>query len=96
MVKYALGNFLYLLKEHPRPWFGRLVPCRLKLDYEEAHMIIWISFLCQPLGSILLVLYVYDFAITRSDDTRIKNLKTFLGSEIQKMDLGPLGCFFRD
>ena len=44
-------------------------------------------------GCILLVVYVDDIVITRSDEAGISKLKAFLGTHFQTKDLGPLKYF---
>ncbi|RZC29570.1 putative LRR receptor-like serine/threonine-protein kinase isoform B [Glycine soja] len=74
-------------------WFGRfsgvVLAFGLKLSQSD-HTVFYKN---TNLGSILLVVYVDDIVITRSDNKGTDNLKSFLQTQFQTKDLGALKYF---
>ncbi|RZC29576.1 putative LRR receptor-like serine/threonine-protein kinase isoform B [Glycine soja] len=88
-----LRKLLYGLMQSPRSWFGRfsgvVLAFGLKLSQSD-HTVFYKN---TNLGSILLVVYVDDIVITRSDNKGTDNLKSFLQTQFQTIDLGALKYF---
>ena len=88
-----LHKSLYGLKHSPRAWFGRFNDVVMQygmLKCKSDHSVFYKK---TDAGIILLVVYVDDIIITGNDDSGISSLKSFLHSQFQTKDLGPLKYF---
>ena len=88
-----LRKSFYGLKQGPHAWFGKFSQavqefCMLKSKSD--HSIFYKNF---SSGIILLVVYVDDIVIIKSNSKRISSLKSFLHSQFYTKDLGMLRYF---
>ena len=88
-----LRKSLYGLKQCPHAWFGKFSQAvetfgmkKSKSDHSAFHK----NF---SSGIILLLVYVDDIVITKSDSKGILSLKSFLHSQFHIKDLGMLKYF---
>ena len=88
-----LRKSLYGLKQSPRAWFGKFSQAVARFGMEKCksdHSVFYKQTRC---GIILLVVYVDDIIITRSDIVGISSLKSFLHNQFHTKDLGILKYF---
>ena len=88
-----LRKSLYGLKQSPCAWFGRFSTVVTEFGLRRSSYDHSVFFTSSTSGCILLVVYVDDIVITRSDEAGISKLKAFLGTHFQTKDLGPLKYF---
>ena len=83
-----LRKFLYNLKHIPCAWFFNQVVEEFGMQNSKSnHSVFYRN---TSLGIILLVVYVDDIVIVRSDSKGISSLKSFLQSQFHTSDLGML------
>ena len=90
---YCLRKSLYSLKQSSRAWFGKFSQAIEEFGMQKSksdHSVFYRNF-CSSI--ILLVVYVDDIVITRSDSKGISSLKSFLQSQFHTKDLGMLRYF---
>ena len=88
-----LRKSLYGLKQSPRTWFGKFSQAVETFGMQKSkfdHSVFYKNF---SSGIILLVVYVDDIVITRSDSKDILSLKSFLHSQFHTKDFGMLKYF---
>ena len=88
-----LRKSLYGLKQSPRAWFGKFSQAVEEFDMQKSKSDHSIFYRNSNSGIILLVVYVDDSIITRSDSKGISFLKSFLQSQFHTKDLGMLRYF---
>ncbi|XP_071687751.1 uncharacterized mitochondrial protein AtMg00810-like [Rutidosis leptorrhynchoides] len=76
-----------------RAWFGKFNAVVRNFGLRRSAYDHSVFFASSNFGCILLVVYVDDIVITGSDKEGIHGLKTFLSTQFQKKDLGPLKYF---
>lgn len=81
-----LKKSFYGLKQSPRSWFGRFIEVVLAFGLKRCHG----DFNKINRENILLMMYVDDIVIIRSDSKEIDKLKAFLQTKFQTTDLGVL------
>ena len=74
----CLRKSLYGLKLSPRAWFGNFNQVVEKFGMRTSKFYHSVFYKNSNLGIILLVVYVDDIVITRSDSKDISSLKSFL------------------
>ncbi|XP_028214913.1 uncharacterized protein LOC114396957 [Glycine soja] len=88
-----LQKALYGLKQAPHAWFDRFSSFPLKYGFfcskADPSLFIWHS----NIGSLILLLYVYDILLTGSTTTLVSDFIKLLQSEFSMKDLGPLHHF---
>eukprot|EP00253_Pinus_taeda_P002039 PITA_02039 len=88
-----LKKALYVLKQAPRSWYGRIDSYLLENGFEkyEGETTLYIK---EKDGKILIVvLYVDDVIFTGNDDYLIENLKIVMKEEFEMTDMGLLRYF---
>ena len=88
-----LRKSLYGLKQSPHAWFGKFSHAVEKFSLQKSKSDHSIFYRNSSSGIILLVMYVDDIVITRSDSTGISSLKSFLHGQFHTKDLGMLRYF---
>ena len=88
-----LQKSLYGLKQSPRAWFGKFSQADEKFGLRKSKFDHSVFYWNSSSGIILLVMYVDDMVITRSDSTGISSLKSFLHGQFHTKDLGMLRYF---
>ncbi|XP_071738734.1 uncharacterized mitochondrial protein AtMg00810-like [Rutidosis leptorrhynchoides] len=88
-----LRKAIYGLKQSPRAWFGKFNAVVRDFGLRRSAYDHSVFFASSNSGCILLVVYVDDIVITGSDKEGINRLKTFLSTQFQTKDLGPLKYF---
>ena len=84
---------LYGLKQSPRAWFGKLDEVVQEFGLKMSKCDHSFFYRQSTAGTILLVVYVDDIIITRSDYRGISSLKSFLHNRFHTKDLGQLRYF---
>ena len=90
---FRLRKSLYGLKQSPRVWFGKFSQAVEKFGLQKSKSDHSVFYRNSSLGIILLVVYVDDIVITRSDSIGISSLKFFLLGQFHTKDLGMLRYF---
>ena len=90
---YRLRKSLYGLKQSPRDWFGKFSQAVEKFGLQKSKFDHSVFYRNSISGIILLVVYVDDIVITRSDSIGISSLKSFLHGQFHTKDLGMLRYF---
>ena len=85
-----IGKSLYGLKHSLCAWFGKFNQAVEEFDMQKSKSDHFVFYRNPSLGIILLVVYVDDIVITRSDSKGISSLKFFLQSQFHAKDLGML------
>ena len=88
-----LQKSLYGLKQSPRAWFGKFSQAIEAFGMQKSKSDHFVFSKNSNYGIILLIVYVDDIVITRSDSKGILSLKSFLHSQFHTMDLGMLKYF---
>ena len=88
-----LRKSLYGLKQSPRAWFGKFSQAVEKFGLQKSKSDHSVFYRNSSSGIILLVVYVDDIVITRSDSTGISSLKSFLHSQFHTKDIEMLRYF---
>ena len=88
-----LRKSLYGLKQSPRAWFGKFNQAVEEFGMQKSKSDHSVFYRNSSSGIILLVVYVDDISITRSDSKGISSLKSFLQSQFHTKDLGMLRYF---
>ena len=88
-----LRKSLYGLKQSPRAWFDKFSQAVEKFGLQKSKSDHSVFYWNSSSGIILLVVYVDDIVITRSDSTGISSLKSFLHGQFHTKDLGMLRYF---
>ena len=88
-----LQKSLYGLKQSPRMWFGKFTTVMCAQGYTQSNDDANLFFHHDPSGVTILVVYVDDILITRSDSTEATRLGTTLVVEFELKGLGPLRYF---
>ena len=88
-----LWKSLYGLKQSPRAWFGKFSHVVEKFGLQKSKSDHSVFYQNSSSGIILLVVYVDDIVIIRSDSTGISSLKSFLHGQFYTKDLGMLRYF---
>ena len=73
-----LRKSLYDLKQSPRAWFGKFSQAIEEFGMQKSKSNHSVFYRNSSSGIILLVVYVDDFVITRSESKGILSLKSFL------------------
>ena len=84
---------LYGLKQSPRAWFGRFSDAIITFGMHRCSVDHSVFSMSSSKGCVILVVYVDDIIITRSDVEGIQRLKQFLQKEFNTKDLGRLRYF---
>ena len=82
------------LKQNPRAWFGKFNQAVEKFGLQKSKSDHSVFYRNSSSGIIVLVVYVDDIVITRSDSIGISSLKSFLHGQFHTKDLGMLKYFF--
>ncbi|XP_037491487.1 uncharacterized protein LOC105647932 [Jatropha curcas] len=82
-----LRKSLYGLKQSPQAWFGKFGNVVHQFGMQKSTSDHSVFFRSTKTGLILLVVYVDDIVITRSDSSDITSLKSFLQTQFQTKDL---------
>ena len=90
---YRLRKSLYGLKQSPHVWFGKFNQAVEEFGMQMSKSDHSVFYRNSNPGIILLVVYVDDIVITRSDSKGISSLKSFLQSQFHTKDLGMLRYF---
>ena len=90
---YRLRKSLYGLKQSPRAWFGKFSQAIEAFGMQKSKFDHFVFSKNSSYGIILLIVYVDDIVITRSDSKGILSLKSFLHSQFHTNDLGMLKYF---
>ncbi|KAM2194152.1 hypothetical protein ACFX1R_028326 [Malus domestica] len=88
-----LKKSLYGLKQSPRAWFGRFTKSMRAFGYIQSN---WdhTLFLKHQNGKVTaLIVYVDDMVVTGDDPVEQAALKSYLSTEFEMKDLGPLKYF---
>ena len=88
-----LRKSLYGLKQSPRAWFSKFSQAVEKFGMQKSKSDPSVFYKNSSSGIILLVEYVDDIVIIRSDSKGISYLKSILQSQFHTMDLGMLRYF---
>ena len=89
-----LRKSLYGLKQSPRAWFARFTTAMLTRGYRQCNGDHTLFFHHSTSGGVVILLvYVDDIIITGDDESAIKELALYLGSEFAIKHLGPLRYF---
>ena len=88
-----LNRSLYGLKQAPRAWFDKFRSILLQFSFKQSAYDSSLFFCKTSLGIVLLLVYVNDIVITRTDSTLITRLQQHLQASFHKKDLGPLTYF---
>ena len=88
-----LRKSLYGLKQSSRAWFCKFNQAVETFGMQKNKFDHSVFYKNSSSGIILLVVYVDDIVITRSDSKGILSLKTFLHSQFHTKDLGMLKYF---
>ena len=83
-----LRKSLYGLKQSPRVWFGKFSQVVKEFGMQKSKFDHSVFYRNSSSSIILLVVYVDDIVITRSDSKGISSLKFFLQSQFHAKDLG--------
>ena len=88
-----LKRSLYGLKQAPRAWFDKFRTTLLHFYFKKSQYDSSL-FLCKTAtGIVILLVYVDDIIITRTDSTLITRLQQRLQASFHMKDLGPLTYF---
>ena len=90
---FRLQKSLYGLKQSPRAWFGKFNQAVKTFGMQKSKSNHFVFYKNSSSGIILLVVYVDDIVITRSDSKGILSLKYFPHSQFHTKDLGMLKYF---
>ena len=88
-----LPKSLYGLKQSLRAWFGKFSQAVETIGMQKSKSDYSVFYKNSSFGIILLVVYVDDIVITRSDSKGILYLKSFLYIQFHTKDLGMLKYF---
>ena len=88
-----LNRSLYGLKQAPRAWFDKFRSILLQFSFKQSAYDSSLFFCKTSLGIVLLLVYVNDIVITRTDSTLITRLQQHLQASFHMKDLGPLTYF---
>ena len=88
-----LQKSLYGLNQSPRAWFGKFIQAVENFGFLKSKSDHYVFYRNSNSGIILLVVYVCDIVITRSDSIEISSLKSFLHGQFHTKDLGMLRYF---
>ena len=88
-----LHKSLYSLKQSLCSWFGKFSQVIEKFGIQKNESDHSVFYKNSEAGIILLVLYVDDIVITKSDMAGISSLKSFLHNQFNTKDLGMLKYF---
>ena len=88
-----LRKSLYGLKQSPHAWFGKFSQAVEESGMQKSKSDHSVFYRNSDSGIILLVVYVDDIVITRSDYKGISSLKSFLQSQFHTKDLEILRYF---
>ena len=88
-----LRKSLYGLKQSPCAWFGKFNQAVEEFGMQKSKFDHSVFYRNSNPGIILLVVYVDDIIITRSDSKGILSLKSFLHSQFHIKDFGMLQYF---
>ena len=91
-----LRKFLYGLKQSPRAWFDKFSQAVETFGMQKSKSDHSVFYKDSSFGIILLVVYVDDIVITRSDSKGILYLKLFFHCQFHTKDLGMLKYFLGD
>ena len=83
----------YGLKQSPHAWFGKFSQAVEKFGMKKSKTYHSVFYQNSSSCIILLVVYVDDIVITRSDSKGISSLESFLHSQLHTKDLGMLRYF---
>ena len=89
----CLRKSLYDLKQSPRAWFGKSSQAVEEFGMQTSKSDHSVFSKNSSLGIILLVVYVDNIVITRSDSKGISSLKSFIQSQFHTKDLRMLRYF---
>ena len=84
---------LYGLNQSPRAWFGKFSQVIKKFGMQKSKFDHSVFYTNSKAGIILLIVYIDDIVITRSDVTCISSLNSFLHGKFHTKDLGMLKYF---
>ena len=87
---FRLQKSLYGLKQSQRMWFGKFIQAVAEFGMQKSKFDHFVFYKNSNLGIVLLVVYVDDIVITRSDSKGISPLKSFLQRQFHTKDLGML------
>ena len=90
---FHLPKSLYDLKHSPHSWFDKFSQTVEEFDMQKSKSGHSVFYRNSNSGIILLVVYVDDIVIIRSDSKGISSLKSFLQSHFHTKDLGMLRYF---
>ena len=88
-----LWKSLYGLKQNPRPWFRKFSQAVEEFGMQKSKSDHSVFYRNSSSSIILLVVYVNDIVITRSDSKGISSFKSFLHSQFHTKELGMLRYF---
>ena len=88
-----LQRSLYGLKQSPRGWFGKFNQAVKTFGMQKSKSNHFVFYKNSTFCIILLVVYVDDIVITRSDSKGILSLKSFPHNQFHTKDLGMLKYF---
>ncbi|XP_020246350.1 uncharacterized protein LOC109824225 [Asparagus officinalis] len=89
----CLCHAIYGIKQAPRAWFERFRQSLLSISFIESLADYALFYQSSASGTVILLLYVDDMIITRSDSSTITSLKQHLQSQFEMKDLGSLRYF---
>ncbi|VVA16133.1 Hypothetical predicted protein [Prunus dulcis] len=81
-------NSLYRLQQSPRQWYKHFDTYMLQIWYRRCDCCVY-SYVFKDGKIILLLLYVDDMLIACQDMSKVRQLKSLLGKELDMKDLGP-------
>ena len=85
-----LKGSLYELKQAPRAWFDKFRSTLLRFSFKQSQYDLSL-FICKTTSSIVILLvYVDDIVITRTNSTLIIRLQQHLQASFHMKNLGPL------
>ena len=88
-----LQKSLYGSKQSPRAWFGKFSQAVETYDMQKSKSDHSVFYKNSSSGIILLVVYVDDIVINKSESKGILSLKSFLHSQFHTKNLGMLKYF---
>ena len=92
-IVYRLMKSLYGLKQAPRAWYAKMDSFLLSTGFSRCHFDPNVYTKKEGNHLIILVLYVDDLILTRSDPKLLTHVKSSLKKKFEMSDLGHLRYF---